>query len=174
RAAAIARAKERSDDADSYIVNLARHIVAKDPQELDRKIASLIPAVTAPPSDGRGAVCIVTRKPIHNITRAPRMAKALADAGYRVVVVSPAPPVDELRDMCPEVEYIVAQYRAFTHDVISRLEGRRQERRARLEAREREYQAAVAKGGWRALMRRFRRAVVAVAPTRAAVRLSWL
>jgi glycosyltransferase involved in cell wall biosynthesis len=173
RAAAIARAKERSEDADSYLVNLARHIVATNPRELDQKISLLIPVVTAPPSDGRGAVCIVTRKPIHNVTRAPRMAKALVDAGYRVVVVSPAPPVDDLRNMCPQVEYIVAEYRAFTHDVISRLEARQKERRARLEARERQYQAAVAKRGWRALMRRSGRAM-AMRPARAAVRLPWL
>jgi hypothetical protein len=34
-------------------VNLARHIVAKDPPELDRKISALIPAVTAPQRTGQ-------------------------------------------------------------------------------------------------------------------------
>lgn len=174
RAAAIARARQHSADDDSFLVNLARHIPAADPPELEFKLSSLVPAepVTVA-SDGRGSVCIVTRKPIRNVTRAPRMAKALSDAGYRVTVVSPAPPVDELRDMCPEVEYIVADYRAFTHDVIRRLDERGRERKTRRDERERDYRVALAKGGWSAFRHRSWRALTRMAPIRAIRRLSW-
>lgn len=173
RAAAVARAKERSQDFDAFLVNLARHIAAKDPEELADKISSLTPASIAPASEGRGVVCIVTRKPIGTVTRAPRMAKALVDAGYHVVVVSPAPPVDELAQMCPQVEYVVAKYRAFTHDIVLRLEERRRKRRHRREQRERAYQAAVTKGAWRAPMRRLGRRISATAAVASVRRRLW-
>lgn len=56
--------------------------------------------------DRKGLVCIVSRKAIRSVTRAPRMAKALTDAGYQVVVVSLARPVPQLEQMCPSVEYL--------------------------------------------------------------------
>lgn len=44
RAAAIGWAQQRSEDSHAFLVNLARHIIAETPQELEQKISSLIPA----------------------------------------------------------------------------------------------------------------------------------
>lgn len=93
-----------------------------------------IPAApVAPPADG--AVCILSRKELRNITRVPRMAKALSDAGYRVVVVALRGPVQELRDMAPAVEYVEVAPRPVTVKLVSLLNFRmaRRNRRRQME-----------------------------------------
>lgn len=105
-------------------------------------------------------VCIVSRKELRNITRVPRMAKALCDAGYGVVVVSLGAPVEQLRALCPVVEYIAVTPRPFTGRLLSWLNGRvraqanRRDRRARRDAEFLEL------GGWHALAVGVRRAVL--------------
>lgn len=68
------------------------------------------PRVSASAVTGGGRegphVCILSRKDLRNITRVPRMAKALCDAGFRVTVVSLKPPVQELQEATPDVRYI--------------------------------------------------------------------
>ncbi len=123
------------------------------------------PGITPPPtaspsiiqqrasgSDSKGLVCIVTRKPIANVTRAPRMAKALVDAGYGVVVLSLGIPVPQLQQMCPEVEYIEFPIRPFTIRLRYRWEQRRRKRIAARTKREEDYRAALAKGGLHAVI----------------------
>jgi glycosyltransferase involved in cell wall biosynthesis len=122
-------------------------------------------------SDARGSVCIVSRKRLSNVTRAPRMAKALIDAGYKVVVISPARPVRQLQEMCPEVEYIEVYPRPFTADLIDRLRNRQRRRQTRAKKREERYEPAQAGGGARALTSRVGRA--ATLPLRAVGSLLW-
>lgn len=87
-----------------------------------------------------GSVCILSRKDLRNITRVPRMAKALADAGFAVTVVSLGAPVAQLRALCPAVEYREVSVRPLTGKFLGLLNGRalrqakRRERRARRRA----------------------------------------
>lgn len=116
------------------------------------------PIETVPAAEGEsgapaeaGLVCIVSRKDLRNITRVPRMAKALVDAGYGVVVVSLGNPVDELRALCPAVEYVEVVPRPTTGLLLGWLNGcvlaqaRRRQRRAERDAE------ALKLGGWRVL-----------------------
>ena len=96
------------------------------------------------------SVCIVTRKRINNITRAPRMAKALVDAGWDVVVVSMGVPVAELREMCPQVQYVEVEVRPRTVERRQYWQERRRKRNADRATRSREFQAELARGGVRA------------------------
>ena len=105
----------------SCLAQLARDLVRNAIEDRMNNKEQPIPAATSAPQDDRGSVCIVTRKPINNITRGPRMAKALSEAGLRVVVVSTALPVPSLQDMCPEVEYIRTSYQGVSHEAIDRL-----------------------------------------------------
>src|SRR5205823_4599700 len=92
-------------------------------------------------------ICILSRKDLRNITRVPRMAKALSDAGFRVVVVALRAPVPELREMSRGVEYVEVGPRPFTARIVSILN-------FRVFARNRQLQVeteALAGGGWRAL-----------------------
>src|SRR5947207_6884852 len=75
------------------------------------------------------------------------MAKALSDAGFRVVVVSLRAPVAELREMSRAVEYIEVGPRPFTARIVSILNFRVFARNRRLQAEA----EALARGGWRAL-----------------------
>ncbi len=127
---------------------------------------------TSPSSRAKGLVCIVTRKRINNVTRAPRMAKALVDAGYEVVVVSLALPVPQLQEMCSEVQYLEVKLPPFVRNLTIRCQNFRRKRRADSQTREAGYQAAIAKGGLRAVARRLGRAVkTSVQPV---TQLSWL
>ena len=126
---------------------------------------------TGLPVHDKSVVCIVTRKWINNITRAPRMAKVLVDAGYAVVVVSRGRPVPQLREMCPQVEYLEVTLGSFVRDLTIRCEDFRRRRENYRAEREAEYHAAMAKGGIRALARRLGRA--AKAAVRPAASLSW-
>jgi glycosyltransferase involved in cell wall biosynthesis len=106
------------------------------------------------------SVCILSRKPLDNITRVTRMAKALSDAGWRVVVVSLGAPVAELRDMCAQVEYLEVAPRPFVFRLtgeINRRLSRRRNRRARRQARQAQ---RTRRGGMRAIMLRFGGAVI--------------
>ncbi|HEU0155403.1 MAG TPA: hypothetical protein VFQ82_04980, partial [Stellaceae bacterium] len=89
---------------------------ASDPPHPRSRVAVSSPRAPRPAGDpaAKGTVCILTRKRINNITRAPRMAKALVDAGWNVVVVATGLPVLELQEMCPQVEYIGVTPRAAT------------------------------------------------------------
>jgi glycosyltransferase involved in cell wall biosynthesis len=110
---------------------------------------------------GTGLVCILSRKDLRNITRVTRMAKALSDSGYGVIVVSLAAPVQELRDLAPTVEYLEVAPRPFTGQLLSFLNGRvlrrtnRRSRRARLDGN------ALVRGGWHALAVHGRRLLTA-------------
>ncbi len=67
-----------------------------------------------------GHICILSRKDLRDITRVPRMAKALIDAGNRVTVVALRAPVQQLQDMCPAVEYISVAPRPVTAKLRAR------------------------------------------------------
>lgn len=112
--------------------------------------AALVAAAAVP---ARGAVCILSRKELRNITRVPRMAKALSDAGYDVVVVALRGPVEELRAMAPAVEYVEVAPRPFTAKLVSILNFRVVRRRRRRQAEE----EALAAGGRRAVAVRAKR-----------------
>jgi glycosyltransferase involved in cell wall biosynthesis len=125
----------------------------------------------APSLRDTGVVCIVSRKRLNNITRAPRMAKALVDAGYEVVVVSLGRPVSQLLAMCPKVQYVEVKTSPLTRTIANRCEDFRRKQRALSDRRDLEYQAAVAGGGLPGLAQRLGRA--ARAPGRLATRLLW-
>ena len=134
-----------------------------------RQNAAASPAIRL--QSDKGVVCIVSRKRINNITRAPRMAKALVDGGCEVVVVSLGRPVPQLQEMCAQVQYLEVRMGAFVRDLTIRCQDFWRKQKNYREQRDAKYQAAVAKGGLRALARRFGRA--AKAPVRLAARLSW-
>src|SRR5437660_9017722 len=84
---------------------------------------AVLPARTdfaMPVAESAGS-CILSRKDLRNITRVPRMAKALSDAGFRVVVVALRAPVPELREMSRGVEYVEVGPRPFTARIVSIL-----------------------------------------------------
>ncbi len=98
-------------------------------------------------------VCILSRKDLRNITRVPRMAKALADAGYGVVVVSLGPP---MQVPFAKVDYIEVAPRPFTGRLLSVLNRRvlaqtiRRDRLARADG------DALLSNGWRGFAARVR------------------
>jgi glycosyltransferase involved in cell wall biosynthesis len=124
--------------------------VAQPPAATDGSAAPPVPAAAVP---AKGAICILSRKELRNITRVPRMAKALSDAGYDVVVVALRGPVQELRAMAPAVEYVEVLPRPFTAKLVSILNFRVVRRSRRQQAEEK----ALATGGWRALAVRAKR-----------------
>jgi len=97
----------------------------------------------------KGLVCILSRKPLRNITRVPRMARALSEAGYGVTVVSLGLPVAELREMCPQVEYRQVTVRPFATRIQLGLRRRLEKRRRGRGESERAYRQALAAGGLR-------------------------
>lgn len=105
------------------------------------------PVLSAAAPAVKGAVCILSRKELRNITRVPRMAKALSDAGYDVVVIALRGPVEELRAMAPAVEYVEVAPRPFTGKLVSILNFRVVRRSRRRQAED----EALAMGGWRAI-----------------------
>jgi glycosyltransferase involved in cell wall biosynthesis len=109
----------------------------------------------------KGRVCILSRKELHHITRVPRMAKALSDAGYGVTVVSLGIPVDVLREMCPEVDYRQVTVRPFTALLQTRLRKRHDRRVQARKQREYAYRRAVAKGGLKGAAAHLRRLITA-------------
>lgn len=101
----------------------------------ESRLASAVPerVAAAPAAHARESrnnavarVCILSRKDLRDITRVPRMAKALIDAGYAVTVVALRAPVQQLRDMCPQVEYLSVTPRPVTARLLAR--GSRSER----------------------------------------------
>jgi glycosyltransferase involved in cell wall biosynthesis len=100
--------------------------------------------------DTKGLVCILSRKPLRNITRVPRMARALSEAGYGVTVVSLGLPVPELREMCPAVDYRQVTVRPMATRIQLALRRRIEKRRRRRSSAERAYREAEAAGGFRA------------------------
>lgn len=98
------------------------------------------PTASSPTSAplGKGQVCILSRKDLRDITRVPRMAKTLIDAGYAVTVVSYRAPVQQLIDMCPETRYLPVSPRPITARILGRinylLDKRRQKRQRRAES----------------------------------------
>jgi glycosyltransferase involved in cell wall biosynthesis/2-polyprenyl-3-methyl-5-hydroxy-6-metoxy-1,4-benzoquinol methylase len=95
----------------------------------------------------RGRVCILSRKSLRNITRVPRMARALCEAGYAVTVVSLAAPAGELQSMCPAVEYRTVNPRPLTFQLLFRLQHRVERQRRGRRRREDAYRRALARGG---------------------------
>ncbi|HEU0155751.1 MAG TPA: glycosyltransferase family 4 protein [Stellaceae bacterium] len=75
---------------------------------------------TPPEPRNKGRICILSRKDLRDITRVPRMAKALTEAGYAVTVVALRAPVQQLQDMCPEVEYVSVTPRPITTRLLTR------------------------------------------------------
>src|SRR4029077_20198609 len=119
--------------------------------------ALLAPAdPVAPGAEGAG-VCILSRKDLRNITRVPRMAKALSDAVFRVVVVSLRAPVPELREMSRGVDYVEVGPRPFTARIVSILNFRVFARKRCLQTEA----EALARGGWPALAVRVWRVLTA-------------
>jgi glycosyltransferase involved in cell wall biosynthesis len=114
---------------------------------MSSQAAPLALAGPAMPGAESAGVCILSRKDLRNITRVPRMAKALSDAGFRVVVVSLRAPVRELREMSRGVDYVEVGPRPFTARIVSILNFRVFARNRRLQADA----EALAGGGWRAL-----------------------
>ncbi len=126
------------------------HIGLAGPRPVGGRTAAPAAAVAAAAG---GSVCILSRKELRNITRVPRMAKALSEAGYRVVVVALRAPVQELREMAPAVEYIEVAPRPVTAKLVSMLNFRVARRRRRRQAEE----EALAGGGGRAVAIRAKR-----------------
>src|SRR5947209_7634046 len=114
---------------------------------MSSEAARLAPADPVAARSEGGGVCILSRKDLRNITRVPRMAKALSDAGFRVVVVSLRAPVAELREMSRGADYVEVGPRPFTARLVSILNFRVFARNRRLQAEA----EALARGGWRAL-----------------------
>jgi glycosyltransferase involved in cell wall biosynthesis len=86
-------------------------------------------------SAGKGRVCILSRKDLRDITRVPRMAKALIDAGYAVTVISLRAPVQQLIDMCPETRYIAVTPRPITGRILGRINYLRDKNRQKRQRR---------------------------------------
>ncbi|HVB15884.1 MAG TPA: glycosyltransferase family 4 protein, partial [Stellaceae bacterium] len=122
----------------------AQPVITPAPVALDN-------ANTVGGSGGKGRICIAARSRIENLTRAPRLAKALVDAGYDVTIVSLASPGPQLRAMCPEVEYIEVKYTPKTRELANRLALYRQKRSQRHSKQEKARQAQLVKGGPKAL-----------------------
>ncbi|HEU0157080.1 MAG TPA: glycosyltransferase family 4 protein, partial [Stellaceae bacterium] len=129
---------------------------AGEPPHHRSRVAASPPRAPRPAGGpaGKGTVCILTRKRINNITRAPRMAKALVDAGWDVVVVATGLPVLELQEMCPQVEYIGVTPRAATIERRRYWQERRWKQNSERARRTRLRRAALAKGGLRAFLLR--------------------
>ena len=104
-----------------------------------------------------GSVCILSRKELRNITRVPRMAKALTDAGIGVVVVSMGAPVAGLRALSRGIEYIEVAPRPFTTRVLNYFNGCVLAQTTRRTRRARRYVAAAASGGWLLCFRNIQR-----------------
>lgn len=104
-------------------------------------------------------VCILSRKDLRNITRVPRMARALGDAGYDVVVVALRAPVPELREMSSDTQYIAVSARPFTSKLLSFLRARALAHASRRERRSHAYAEAAAHGGWRRQLARAMRCI---------------
>ena len=109
--------------AETVVISIAASVTT---DYIEKRIGANVPVIRAMPNTpsmvGEGITAISKGK--HATEKHVAIAKALFDAGYKVTVVSPAYPVDELRNMCTGVEYIEAKYRAATHDVIGRLQDR--------------------------------------------------
>lgn len=105
---------------------------------LSKRAAAPTPTPPLSASAGKGQVCILSRKDLRDITRVPRMAKTLIDAGYAVTVVSFRAPVQQLIDMCPATRYIAVTPRPITARILGRinylLDKRRQKRLRSAEA----------------------------------------
>ena len=94
----------------------------RDPSENDktRTTTDALPVARVDAAANSGHICILSRKDLRDITRVPRMAKALIDAGNRVTVVALRAPVQQLQDMCPAVEYISVAPRPVTAKLRAR------------------------------------------------------
>lgn len=87
------------------------------------------------------------------------MAKALADAGYSVTVVSLGAPVEELRRMCPEIEYRAVTVKPLATSIQLGLRQRIERRRRIRKRREDADCRALAAGGVRGWSVRLRQAL---------------
>ncbi len=99
-------------------------------------------------------VCILSRKDLRRVTRVPRMANALSEAGYGVVVVSLGAPAQALS---PMIEYIEVAPRPFTAKLLGFLNRRalaQENRRRTITDAE-----GLVRGGRRAPAARFRRSL---------------
>jgi hypothetical protein len=142
---------------------------AASDREHPREPIKAAAVASVPPSlsrSARGAVCILSRKPLHNITRVPPMA--LRDAGYDVRVVSLGAPVEELRQLSPQTDYIEVAPQPFTARLIGDINRRLSRRRNRLAQRELRQALALRRGGARGLLVRAHR--IAVVPVAQAAR----
>ena len=119
----------------------------------------------------KGRVCILSRKSLRNITRVPRMAQALCEAGYAVTVVSLGAPADELQSMCPAVEYRTVNLRPLTFQILFRLQHRIERQRRARRRREEAYRRALARGGLRRVLAGF--AAAAASPVRYLLHPLW-
>jgi glycosyltransferase involved in cell wall biosynthesis/2-polyprenyl-3-methyl-5-hydroxy-6-metoxy-1,4-benzoquinol methylase len=114
----------------------------------------------AAPAVVKGRVCILSRKSLRNITRVPRMARALSEAGYAVTVLSLAAPADELQSMCPAVEYRTVNPRPLTFQILFRLQHRIERQKRARRRRAEAFQHALARGGLRRMLAGLGAAVV--------------
>ncbi len=115
-------------------------------------------------------VCILARKDLRNLTRVPRMAKSLCEAGCSVVVVALRAPVEALREMCPAVEYLEVTPRPSTGKLLYLANRRLLAQRNGRSRREKKRARLMARGGWRALA--LRAADVALSGIRRAAALA--
>ena len=102
-------------------------------------------------SEIKGRLCILSRKSLRNITRIPRMARALSEAGFRVTVVSLGAPADELQRMCPAVEYLQVNPKPLTFLILFRLQRRIARLRQAMRRRDAAYRRTLARGGVKAV-----------------------
>lgn len=102
-------------------------------------------------SEIKGRLCILSRKSLRNITRIPRMARALSEAGFRVTVVSLGAPADELQRMCPAVEYLQVNPKPLTFLILFRLQRRIARQRQAMRRRDAAYRRTLARGGVKAV-----------------------
>jgi glycosyltransferase involved in cell wall biosynthesis/SAM-dependent methyltransferase len=112
------------------------------------------------PAGAQTSVCILSRKPLANITRVTRMGTALVAAGYRVSVVSLGAPVQQLRDMCPEIDYVEVAPQAVTARLIAALNRRLMRHRNRLARRQRRDAETLRRSGLPAALLRLHRLAV--------------
>lgn len=104
-------------------------------------------APSASPSLPKGRVCILSRKDLRDITRVPRMAKALVDAGYAATVVCLRAPVLELRELCPQTEYVEVAPRTVTGAILNAVNARLGRRRRLRQRREEACRKILDRGG---------------------------
>jgi glycosyltransferase involved in cell wall biosynthesis/SAM-dependent methyltransferase len=154
----------------------ARGADAATPRTPDRPApgalsAAAVAAEGAAAAGPKGRVCILSRKSLRNITRVPRMARALCEAGYAVTVVSLAAPADELQSMCPAVEYRTVNPRPLTFQLLFRLQHRIERQKRTRRRRAEAFRRALARGGLPRILAAL--GAAAALPVRQILRLLW-